>query len=686
MTAKKRRPITLAAGLTIAFLVLTVTSSLRQSATSDETVHLAAGYSYLRWNDYRLNPEHPPLMKKLSALPLLLLPLWPDSPNPAGEALGESGFLSTRRMAAEAWALSAENIDFQWPFAWAFLYGLRDEALLRVGAESALLAPTEIPYHKEDFLNDADEMLFLGRLVPSLAGALLAILVFCWSLELFGPVGAALSMLLFCFDPNFIAHSGLVTTDVSVSLFIFGAIYFLWKWRRRPSAVNSLLAALFTALTFATKFSAVLLLPIFVLIALLSGRPPGTEPGSRPQGEEPPAPAGARSLLALFAVSLMASYFMIWTVYGFRYSATRDPHRAAEEEYRLTGNEEADGRLPLRYVVRENAALKDLLQKWPDGDYPGGLDALEEAALRTPPDLDGRLLLWASRNRLLPEAYIYGFAYVRNRSLARVSYLRGQHSKVGFRSYLPWAFVLKTPLVTMALIFLALLVALRERRTLREHLPYLLAPVLVYGFFAVTSRLSIGHRHLFPVYPFLFVLCGVLAIPWQRCSWRAQRISAAAVAAAVILGAFLVFSPPWRPTFVYPHFLTYFNELAGGPGNGYRSLVDSNLDWGQGLKELKRWLEERGVEEPINLCYFGNADPRYHGIRHVNMPGGYDYAPRSDFSAARRPGYLAISATKLEGAYFTAEGRAAWKDFIGEAPLVDTVGNSIFVYRLEGKD
>src|SRR5206468_11421522 len=101
-----------------------------------------------------------------------------------------------------------------------------------------------------------------------------------------------------------------------------------------------------------------------------------------------------------------------------------------------------------------------------------------------------------------------------------------------------------------------------------------------------------------------------------------RRLSPAAVAlggaAAAALSALVVFAPPWRPQPTYPDFLAYFNEAAGGPRGGSRALVDSDLDWGQGLKSLSSWLAERGIAEPVNLCYFGTAEPRFYGLRFVN--------------------------------------------------------------------
>ena len=100
---------------------------------------------------------------------------------------------------------------------------------------------------------------------------------------------------------------------------------------------------------------------------------------------------------------------------------------------------------------------------------------------------------------------------------------------------------------------------------------------------------------------------------------------------------------------------------------------------------LKRWLDEHGIQEPIGLSYFGMADPRYYGIRHVKLPGGYLLEPPfgpSSFDASIDSGYVAISITNLQGVYFRPQLRHAWREFLDGAEHVATVGHSIRIYRL----
>jgi hypothetical protein len=397
---------------------------------------------------------------------------------------------------------------------------------------------------------------------------------------------------------------------------------------------------------------------------------------------------------------MFAAYLIIWASYSFRFSSSVNPEkdaRVAAARARIPV-EEALQRFahpPIRSVLRDTAARGYLLKRFPDGSIP--FDAFQETLGTVPLRTSGRLILFAQEHRLLPESFLFGFAYAERTSLIRRSYLMGQYSRVGFRSYFLWSFAFKTPLVTLVAILAGVFVAVCVRRDpWRSNLAFVLIPVIVCFGVGVLSHLNIGHRHMLPVYPFLFLLSGGLALQWEKWKGRGRKLVAVLALLAIVVGTQIVLWPPWRPIVIYPHYLAYFNELAGGPRNGYKLLVDSNLDWGQGLKSLRQWLDERGVTEPINLCYFGTADPRYYGIAFVNMPNGYGrfaeverFVRDRDSNAlsitnVRAPGFLAISATTGSGVRLDRTSRRLWKEFLWtNARLVDTVGHSIFIYYIE---
>lgn len=677
-------------GFCVLFFVLVFGSARQTSATYDETAHLPAGYSYLLWNDYRMNPEHPPLIKKLAAIPLLQLRLWPSEMDFEGGDAMKGAQPATALAAKQAWAMGLSNIDAQWLFGHHLLYGLRDEALKRFGVDDPLKVPTTALLTRNDFLLDADRLLLWGRIPIMLLGVLLAVLVFSWALELYGMAGGILAIALFCFDPNFIGHSGLVTTDVGVALFMFGAVYFLWRSCRRLTPINAVLTVACVALAFAAKFSAFLLVPVFFLA--------GTARTLSKEGW--PAGIGGRWILdsrhsraaafgGLSVASLAAALCLLWALYGFRYSAAANPAQAAANEVVALSSTnqpaalqpwQAPGYLPIENLVRKAAATAALLDRWPQG-VPAA--AVRQAMPGAPLSITEKLILLARDARLLPEAYLYGLAQARLKSLTRGSFLFGEYSNRGFDTYFLWTFLLKTPLVTIACIFAAFCFAVRRREHRSMHLAFLVVPAGLYLVVSIASGLNIGHRHLLPVYPFLFVCSGGLALEWAK--WRPRRrwVAALVAAAAILIGSFVVFAPPWKPAVVYPHNIAYFNELAGGPRNGHKSLVDSNLDWGQDLKRLKQWLSARGIVQPIALCYFGTASPLFYQIPHVNMPGGYAFEREVSFISAAIPGYVAISATSMAGVYMDPPSREAWRAFLRRATLVDTVGYSIFVYYLD---
>ena len=670
------------------------------SPTYDEVAFLPAGYSYLRWHDYRMSPEHPPLTKELAALPLLWRHDWPREVDLSAEIPVTLPLTNSEAALRWSWTLSLDTTTEENAFGHTFLYGLRPEALQRLnrqdpGIVGPAAVPPTLPLNRADFYNDVDGMFFWGRLPILLLGVALAVLVFCWARELFGFAGGVLSLALFCFDPNFIAHSGLVTTDVGEAMFFFGAVYFLWRTCRQWTAFNVAGFLVFFSLAFAAKFSAVLLLPIFWLVtaAWIFSRPI-----SAGRKETRQASSGVRAgrLAGLFAAGLALTYGVIWASYSFRYSAAVNPSASASVESQMLGQSEGEaaarvpyrtpGQLRIEAAVRGTAALRQIRYDQPA--TPMGDEQIAALMANTPVGLSGQLILFAQRHHLLPEAFIYGFARGQMDMQLRSSYLLGQYSSTGFYSYFPWAFLLKTPLPALILVLTSLGLAFARHPIGNPWLPFLVLPAGLYFAVAMGSHLNIGQRHLLPVYPFLYVLAGSLVLDWARYRQPVRRGLAAAVLLPIAVSSQIVFYPlnhrPAQP--VAPHYLAYFNELAGGPGNGYRALVDSNLDWGQDLQALKRWLDENKITDPIYLCYFGMADPRYYGIVHYNLPGGLLFEPQSGLDSLKPGGVIVISATHREGVYFTPAGREAWRQILEHSTPLDTIGYSLFLYRFNGLD
>jgi 4-amino-4-deoxy-L-arabinose transferase-like glycosyltransferase len=446
------------------------------------------------------------------------------------------------------------------PWALLLLFALRGLAAMRVDGATAdeplHLAYGERALHSGTFLREDDRLnskmpvsvlnalpvaiarhaaaprelpwprvLFLARLPSLLLGLLLGVLVWRWTRDLFGARAGALALLLYTFCPNVLAHSHLVTTDIGTTLAMFAATWAFWRYTARPTRGRLLVAAAAFGLAQLTKVTALFLAPIFVLILLV-----------RLVRLARLGPAGswrrqaARDLGVLLA---LAAGLLVALNAGFLGEGTLTPLKD--------------------YGARGYAFVSPTFQ-----------------ALAATPGVRAVPLP-------LPFAYVQGLDMTsRDSRVAGWTYLRGRYSETGFRSYFFWAFLVKVPIATQLLLLLT--VGLRASGRLRAPgaEEFLIVPALfLAAYFSLLFRLDIGLRYILPIFPFLFVFAGRAAAAFSLPALTSRaRLGTAAVSALVVwLGI--------SSAAIHPHYLAYFNEIAGGPDQGWRWLIDSNLDWGQ---------------------------------------------------------------------------------------------------------
>ena len=244
----------------LGIMFLTAVFSMKgDSLTFDELAHISAGYSYLAKQDYRLNPEHPPLIKDIPALPLLFLDLnFPDTgPN------------WLQKEAAPAWWVQ---------------FDLGNEFLYHSG-------------------NNPREIIFWSRFAMICFLIILGWLLFWWTKKIANNTVAVGVLTLFAFSPTFLAHGRLANTDVGA---VFGgllAIIFWLRFLQNPSWKNTLLAGLTFGVAMLFKFSLVLLIPFFAVITVIY------------------ALLFSKSLVSYLGKSLLAGLagfiLVIWPVYQF---------------------------------------------------------------------------------------------------------------------------------------------------------------------------------------------------------------------------------------------------------------------------------------------------------------------------------------------------------------------------------
>ncbi len=280
---------------------------------------------------------------------------------------------------------------------------------------------------------------------------------------------------------------------------------------------------------------------------------------------------------------------------------------------------------------------------------------------------------WLLRIILFPFPRLYSFSMLFNlaQSMGGVHpfpfFLNGQYSNTGFWNYFFFAFLLKTPLPFLIALAGSLLALFKTRQSWFILLP----PIFFLLYFSFLNRLDLGLRYVLPIYPFFLVAAGAI-VPYFLKLPRGK----------ILLGVFVLWSAV-AACRIYPHHLSYFNELAGGSANGYKSLVDSNLDWGQDLAGLKSFVKKYGIDR-IRLSYYGMSDPAYYGINYQYLPSPkfqpWTQRHRNEENFKLEKGIYAISATNVAGIFL--DNRDTYQYFRKLEPI-DAVGNSILIYEVK---
>jgi len=144
----------------------------------------------------------------------------------------------------------------------------------------------------------------------------------------------------------------------------------------------------------------------------------------------------------------------------------------------------------------------------------------------------------------------------------------------------------------------------------------------------------------------------------------------------------------------YPHYLAYCNEFIGGPENGYKYLSDSNIDWGQDLKGLEKYMAEKDIDK-IKLGYFGSADADYYDINYEYLPSvglapkrpgqywWYEIDKNHRYDPGPQKGHVAISATLLASPGWMKPLFHETYKWLREHDPIDQIGHSILIYKIE---
>ncbi|MCI0703893.1 MAG: phospholipid carrier-dependent glycosyltransferase [Planctomycetia bacterium] len=519
--------------------------------TFDEPVHLAAGYSYWTTGNFRLNSEHPPLLKLFWAAPLLFGDR-PPYPHDVASATKD-----------------------HWHIGNAFLF------------------------HSG---RPPRELLDPARRVNLALGCGVILLAGWWAFRLWQSRLAAVGAFAFAVaDPNLLALSCVLSTDIGLTLFGLLACYLLWEYAAAPSRGLLIASGIALGLALGAKFSALAIVAglgaaglVFVLrggrLALPADSPSpqrGEGGGASPPGEG----SSLRTRLALalplaFRLGLIA-FVTLAATYGFIHF----DQWGRGLKFQLTRAEHGDG----------------------------------------------------------------------------VMYFNGDYSRSGWYRYFLVLLPLKLPLGLLAGV---LLVCVTGRVARAPRIAFVVLPAVVFVLLASYSRVNLGIRVVLPALPFLYVLAAGLA-----CGACCRAAGVAMLAVCVAWAGISAMRSD-------PHPISYFNELAGGPRGGLRFVADSNVDWGQGLPQLKAYLDANGPEV-IYLSYFGTDRPEAYGIRYRALPTyGRVGEPGGEEIPVDAPRYvLVISANNLLGIYLNDRDCFAW---LRTREPTAILGGSLYVFDLTG--
>jgi hypothetical protein len=415
-----------------------------------------------------------------------------------------------------------------------------------------------------------------------------------------------------------------------VTCCLFLTVYAFYRYVRKSSALRLLGVGAAAGLTLAAKHSGVLVFPILALLACveiwLAPRRAAEEEGKPQQERGHNRTAAALHLAGALLVVGVIAVAVLWAFYGFRYNARPDG-----------------------------------LAMTPD---------LQTYAAQVSNPLESWTIETLARWRVLPEAYLMGLTDVIKTNGETPGFLFGQVYNGGRWFYFPAVLVIKSTLGVLGLLLLMTLAKAMRRAEIRREVAFLAIPAAFYFLVAMGSSLNLGVRYILPVFPFLLILAalGGWSLARQSCAWTCAIV-------------FLLMFHAVSSVLTFPNHIAYSNQIAGGPANTYKLLSESNVDWGQSLKAMKRYIDQQKITE----CWFADfaslgADPAMYGIPCKALPAGVTKSLATEIVPATIAGPVFISATELSGSYWGPGELNPYAQFL-TARRAAEIGDSIFVFN-----
>ena len=549
----------------------------------DDSMHIPAGYSYLLTHDYRLNQEHPPLIKLLSGVGV-----WKLHPHFPFESPG--------------WTQATTPED-------------PEDGMVKI--EEAFFA-TNAPQF--------EQIAWWGRLPVLVIPLLLLVAVWWFTRELLGPVPALIAPFLLVTEPNIAGNSIVVQNDIASALALLLFVMALKRFLTNGTFRESLMLGAAFGIALVTKYSLVVLIPVCFAIVIAWAI-------ARLVKKRSSFASVALSVSSVFIVG----YVILIAFYSFQVDAVD-----ANESSKIAG----------WFYLTGHAA-----------------------------ELCNRFLMWLPP--ILPRYFVYGIDMVVQDSRdGRPTFLLGRTSDTGWWYYFPVVFTLKTTipfLITSigGLVWAAFQVLRRKRYVFL----YAMLPAVLYVALAMSSHLNIGVRHLLPMFPFVAIAGAGFISSLISVAFKRRRLVGIAFTGLMLLPSSIIYF------LTFPNYLTYTNPLAGGPDRAWHKLSDSNLETGQEVKPLAKYLKSHGQNRVTGIMV-GGEFLKYYGVQLEDFPGWEsddDDDSDDDSEEDRGPEpiqteYVAIGTWYMTEADLSDEQKQIIDVYRQQKPEA-IVGNSIFVFR-----
>ena len=439
--------------------------------------------------------------------------------------------------------LSARGLTLTYDEEFHYAYGLQilnlnsnrfDDSKMPFSAMNAIPGKIAV-YLPPGDLKARLEDVAAGRIFTMLFSALVGFLVFWWSKKLYGFLPGLFSLILYTWEPNIIAHSQLVTTDIYAVGMIAFSTFVLWRFSKHRDFKYALLLAVALGLSQLAKYTSIFLYPLFIILILIHDAPFLWKSFTSRDFKKLTKYLGQMTLYAILVVVIGVLIINI----GFLFNQTGDPIST--------------------YKFRSDTFKNIQTRVMAVGDLPVPL----------------------------PYPFLQGLDDVRQRERSGRGYgniyLLGQLRKDGFIGYYFYAYLYKVPIATQIIFLISVAVYLVRQKRFRflENELFLIGPLIFFSiYFNFFYQAQIGIRYFLVVFPFIFVFSGSLLSGWQEF----RRISKIAIGSLLIYLCISVLS-------YYPNYIPYFNEIVYDRRFAYKILADSNLDWGQADGYALKYLE-----------------------------------------------------------------------------------------------